>query len=153
MSSPKSTQDTGRAEERFRDALERLKQGKPVLLAKGTCVSQNNVAKEAGCDPSALRKSRYPSLIAEIQQWLQEHSATKPESVRQKTLAHRRRNRSLREKIKELKVQRDHAISLLVEADARILDLAMENARLIALQPKSNVTPIPKTSPETAAKR
>jgi len=73
---------------------------------------------------------------------VREHAADRPESLRQKTLAQRRRNRSLREKIQTLKAQRDHAVALLVEADAKILDLAMENARLVALQPQQKITPI-----------
>ena len=97
---------------------------------------------EAGCDTSALRKSRYPSLIAEIQRWVDEHGVDKPSSPRQALLAQRSSNRSLREKIEALKAQRDHALSLLGEAEARILDLTMENARLQAWQPRSNVTPI-----------
>lgn len=137
------------AEAAFREAFDRLKRGEPTLMPNGTHVSQNNVAREAGCDPSALKKSRYPSLIAEIQRWVAQHAADKPESPRQKMLAHRRRNRSLREKIETLKAQRDHAVALLVEADAKILDLAMENARLVALQPLSRITPIgrPETPP------
>jgi hypothetical protein len=137
---PDITSTIGRAEKAFRDAFERLKQGKPDLLPMETSVSQNNVAKEAGCDPSALKKSRYPSLIAEIQRWIQEHGENKPPSPRQTVLAQRSRNRSLREKIEALKAQRDNALSLLGEADSRILDLTMENARLQALRPASNVT-------------
>jgi len=55
------------AEANFRRAFERLKAGAPKVLPLGTPVSQNNVAKEAGCDSSALRKSRFPCLVAEIQ--------------------------------------------------------------------------------------
>lgn len=130
----------GNAEQAFRDSFERLKLGKPQRMPKGTPVSQNNVAKEAGCDTSALRKTRYPSLIAEIQKWVEEKNVNPAPSPRQKLLAQRSRNRSLQERIAELKAQRDHALSLLVEADAKILELATENARLAALQPRSNVT-------------
>ena len=59
------------AEQRFRQAFERLKANKPKVLEVGTPVSQNNVAKEAGCDPSALRKSRFPALVREIQAYLE----------------------------------------------------------------------------------
>lgn len=135
---------TGRAEQAFRDAFERLKLGKPERLTKGTPVSQNNVAKEAGCDPSALRKSRYPSLIAEIQQWVQDHPSGPKDSPRQAVLRQRSRNRSLKEKYDAVKQQRDHALSLLAEADAMILDLTMEVARLQALAPTRNVTPMTK---------
>lgn len=60
----------GKAELGFRAAFERLKSGATLILPPGSLVSQNNVAKEAGKDPSALRKSRYPLLIAEIQAWV-----------------------------------------------------------------------------------
>lgn len=130
---------TKRAETEFREAFERLKRNKPERLPKGTPVSQNNVAKEAGCDPSALRKSRYPSLIAEIQRWVEEYAPDKPQSRRQTILAQRERNRSLRGKLDALKIQRDHALSLLVEADAKIFELTIDNARLQALQPTLNV--------------
>lgn len=132
----------GRAESAFREAFDRLKRDKPDRLPKGTPVSQNNVAKEAGCDPSALRKARYPSLIAEIQRWIAEHAPDSSPSPRQAILAQRSRNRSLREKIEALKAERDHALSLLVEADAKILDLTMENICLQSHLPPSNVTPM-----------
>ena len=61
------------AEQRFRAAFDRLKQGSPEVLARTAAVSQNNVAKEANCDPSALRKSRFPSLVAEIQHYVEMH--------------------------------------------------------------------------------
>ncbi len=132
-----------RAEEAFRAAFERLKQGKPELLEKGARVSQNNVAKEAGCDPSALRKSRFPTLVSEIQRWSAEHGGDAPPSPRQKILAQRKKNRSLRDQIESLKAERDHAFSLLVEADAKIVDLmdtvATQKAQIDGL---SNVTPI-----------
>ncbi|RBH49257.1 hypothetical protein C3F00_035675 [Pseudomonas sp. MWU13-2860] len=132
----------GRAEKAFREAFERLKQGKPELLPKGTLVSQNNVAKEAGCVPSALRKARFPSLIAEIQLWIEENKFDPPLSPRQKILAQRRRNRSLKESIEVLQDELDQALTLLVEADMKILELIQENADLKALLPKSNVVSI-----------
>jgi len=139
---PNNVRPIGNAEKAFREAFERLKRNKPERLPMGTFVSQNNVAKEAGRDPSALKKDRYPSLISEIQHWIKQHAQEAPPSPRQTVLATRKRNRSLKEKIQALKAQRDHAISLLVEADAKILDLTMENARLQALLPASNITPI-----------
>lgn len=60
----------GKAELDFSAAFERLKCGNALILPPGSPVSQNNVAREAGKDPSALRKSRYPKLIADIQAWI-----------------------------------------------------------------------------------
>lgn len=140
MSSP-PLQVTGKAEKAFREAFERLKSGKPERLPKGAPVSQNNVAKETGLDPSALKKSRYPSLISEIQRWVEENHTEAPPSPRQKILAQRKRNRVLNLKVAALKVQRDRVASLLVEADAKIIELTMEITRLQTLLPPPNVNP------------
>lgn len=139
---PNNGAPAGEAEAAFRDAFKRLREGKPVRLPVGTQVSQNNVAKEAGCDPSALRKSRYPGLIREIQLWIEQHQTRAGATERQSALSRRRRNRTLREQLLELKSQRDHAASLLIEADSKILELTLENGRLQRQLPASNVTSI-----------
>src|SRR6266851_1893462 len=104
-----------------------------------TAVSKAETAFCEAFDPSALRKSRYPALIAEIQRWLATNRPQAPVSERQTLLSQRKRNRSLNERIEDMKMQRD---SLLVEADAKILELTLENARLRAQVPSSKVTPI-----------
>jgi hypothetical protein len=58
------------AEVNFRKAFERLKAGDTLIIPAGSAVTQNNVAREASRDPSAFRKSRYPELIGEIQEWV-----------------------------------------------------------------------------------
>ena len=114
----------------------------PLILPKGSLLTQNNVAREAGCDPSALRKSRYPRLIEEIQNWVAESGSGPTESQTRTTAKQRARNRSLRDEIKYLKAERDSATSLLLEADARIMELFIENQRLKSMQPISNVLPL-----------
>lgn len=133
----------GRAERQFREAFERLKQRKPQQLPKGTAVTQNNVAKEAGTVPSALRRARFPSLVDEIQAWIAEHREdVSQQSPRQKRLAQLSRNRDLRGRIGELEAQRDDALGKLVSAEVRIVELTMENERLRAQLPPSNVSPL-----------
>lgn len=100
------------------------------MLPKGAAVSQNNVAREAGLDPTALKKARYPTLVAEIQQWIREQPSDGNHSKRQVQMASRERNRSLRERLAIFKKQHDLAQSLLVEADATILDLFRQVGRL-----------------------
>jgi hypothetical protein len=131
-----------RAEDSFRQAFQRLKIDRPERLPKGTPISQNNVAKEAGCVPSALRKSRFPSLIAEIQRFVEDQVKISPVSPRQTMLSQRQRNRSLKDAIVALKIERDHAFSLLLEADAKILELALDNSTLQARLHVQNVFPI-----------
>lgn len=129
-----------KAELKFRDAFERLKAGKPDILPKGTPLSQNNVAKEAGVDPSALRRARFPELVADIQTWIEDHKDEAPQkSPRQMMLAQRSRNRDLQEKVKALEEQRDRALGQLLDAQSRILELTLENQRLQAQLPVSNV--------------
>jgi hypothetical protein len=139
-SAPNSTRPAGRAEKAFREAFDRLKKGKPERLPKNSFISQNNIAKEAGRDPSALRKTRFPTLIAEIQRWVIENPADTSTSPRQTVLTQRRRNRSLKDKIEAVTAERDHALSLLVEADARIVELTLENLELRAKLPAPHVT-------------
>lgn len=139
---PESVETFDNAEAAFRAAFERLKADCPVILSRGTLVSQNNVAREAGCDPSALRKSRYPELIAEIRTWISASGGDQRRSdARKKMSAKKATRRSQNQLIADLKSQRDRLASLLVEADAKILDLTLELARL---RPSSKVSPIRK---------
>jgi len=138
------------AEQRFRAAFQRLKLGKPEILPTGAFVSQNNVAKEAGCDPSALRKTRFPSLIAEIQQYVESHKEDVPKSKRQEALKRRKRNRDNQERIADLKQQRDVAVGLLADANLLIVELTEELAdtrrRLDLLKPSTLIIPFPERS-------
>ena len=122
----------GKAEAAFREAFVRLCLGCPIVLPKGTPLSQNNVAKEAGRDPSALKKDRYPALIREVQEWIAGQSQPKAPSVRQELKAARRKNQLLKQRIGELKADRDLAQSQLVQAHAKILELAQEVSMLRA---------------------
>lgn len=129
------------AEQRFRDAFERLKLSMPQVLPKGTQVSQNNVAKEAGCDPTALRKARFPLLVMEIQAWVDSHKGEQFNSTRQKAIKLRQKSRDTRETISDLKSQRDIAAGLLADANLRIVELtdqlADARARLDELRPSA----------------
>lgn len=144
------------AEAAFRNAFKRLKQSRPERLPEGTPVSQNNVAREAGRHPSALRPERYPRLISEIQRWMRDHPVQGPLSERQTTLAKRSKNRDLKARIDEIRSQRDHAVSLLVEADTKIVELTLEVAdlqakleRLEGPPPPPNVSPFrPRSTPK-----
>lgn len=134
-----SSHEIGKAELAFREAFDRLKCGRSKILPSGSKVSQNNVAREAGRDPSALKKARFPRLIEEIQRWGEEFGNTGTTNVPSKLRSQRNKNRTLREQIQALKEQRDHALSLLLEADAKILELSIENRRLLALKQTANI--------------
>lgn len=116
------------AEDRFRAAFERLKNNKPLIKAPGTSISQNNVAVEAGCDPSALRKTRFPSLIREIAAFVEIQKSKEP-SKRQVLKASRQSRADLKQQLKDVAAQRDHAQSQLLAARQRILELTAELAQ------------------------
>lgn len=129
MSSSLTSQpQVGAAESAFRAAFLRLKLGKPQVMPKGTPVTQNNVAREAGRDPSALKKDRYPGLIREIKAWVEQGSVPlkSSPSPQQAAKAARRRSSKLEERIEELKRDRDLAQSLLVSAQRELLELWRE---------------------------
>lgn len=117
------------AEQRFRQAFERLKENRPKALPKDTPVSQNNVAREAGCDPTALRKSRFPTLVREIQAYVDIYRDDRP-SKRQKILKARENRRQLKGDLAELARERDLAQSQLLSAQKRILELTHHNNSL-----------------------
>lgn len=113
------------AEERFRQAFRRLQTNATKVLKKGTPVSQNNVAKEAGCDPSALRKSRFPSLVREIQAYVELHKDEAP-SKRQTTLRQREARQKHRDQLADVIRQRDVALSQIASANRRVVELSEE---------------------------
>jgi len=104
------------AEAKFRQAFERLKASAPVLLPHGAAVSQNNVAREAGCDPTALKKSRFPALVEEIKRYVAERRPSQPTSARSRLIKARQVARSKEQLIVDIKAQRDDAALKLVEA-------------------------------------
>lgn len=127
------------AADQYRDAFERLKLDRPQLLAKGTPVTQNNVAKEAGSDPSALKKSRFPSLIAEIKNYVEQHAEERPPSLNKLNLLARQKSRTLRDRVEQVARQRDQLASLLSGADAKIIELYDRIAELEPQLPASNI--------------
>jgi len=130
------------AEKAFWEAFERLKRDEPQRLPKGTRPYEANVAREAGVSPSALKKARFPTLVASIQQWIEEHAAPPTSKDSVSGIEGRQRSRSLRQQIEALTAQRDAAISLLTSADARILELTRECERLRPAEANATVVPI-----------
>ncbi|MFD4837284.1 hypothetical protein ACFWP0_07220 [Achromobacter sp. NPDC058515] len=121
--------DSVSAEAKFRAAFDRLKNSVPQVLSAGTPVSQNNVAKEAGVDPSALRKSRFSSLISEIQAYVEIQKRESVEKAKSKAVRAQRRL-DLKSKLEQVTKQRDDAQSQLVQLQFMVIDLSQRNAKL-----------------------
>jgi Tfp pilus assembly protein FimV len=115
-SSPKS------AAELFREAFERLKSGKPINVPVGTKVSQNNVAKEAGRHPTALKKDRYGLLITEIQAYVE----AQDEEAATKRKAAGKGKRSTKKKNEDLQRQLNKAESTIEALENLVIDLKEE---------------------------
>lgn len=133
------------AEDRFRKAFERLKEGNPRVLKRGAPLTQNNVAREAGCDPSALKKTRFPSLIRQIQAYLEIHRNDQS-AVGSQTKRKRTANRSIKERLDDTVRQRDHAQSVLASANERIVELTEEVQSLRRQLNEAVVSPAHKTN-------
>ncbi|MGY6153734.1 hypothetical protein [Paraburkholderia graminis] len=116
------------AEQRYRDAFTRLKDNVPRLLPRGTPVTQNNIAREAGSDASAFRRTRYPTLHCEVQAWIKANARVDEKLEKRKKL--RRQRETLKQTVTRLKKERDSAQSELVSAHRSILDLLETNAML-----------------------
>lgn len=137
----------GRAEAMFREAFQRLKAGRPQNIPRGSKVTQNNVAKEAGVDKSALRTRRYPELCAEIAQWAAEHP-DESLSERQQTIKRRKKARGIEERLRAVTKERDRAAFRLVEAERAIIHLTRQVKHLESLLPDqhANVSPLRRDS-------
>lgn len=129
------------AESSYRNAFDRLKSGDTLVLPRGAPVSQNNVAKEAGSDPSALRKSRFPTLVAQIQNYISENQPV-TSNKSQKALAHRKRNRNIQERLEDALRERDQLSTMLNLANTKILELNERLTELEAKIPASIVIPL-----------
>ena len=107
------------AEQHFREAFERLKKNKPEVLPAGTPVTQNNVAREAGRDPSALKKDRYPLLVLEIQA----HITTEREQTSTAKRTNDNRSRAIKQKMGDHKKQVDKLSSIVAAQNDYIEEL------------------------------
>ena len=121
MSSPPNA-EVLTAEQRFRQAFERLKARQPKVVSPDATplVSQNNVAKEAGCDTTALKKARFPALVREIKAYVELHKETEPAANRG---ARRNQTRTVEERNRDAIKQRDLCQSMLASAELRIVEL------------------------------
>ena len=121
-----------KAERAFREAFERLKGGLPEVLPHGARVSQNNVAKEAGRDPSALKKDRFPELVRDIQEWVRKHVS--PAADPQSDQRAQAKIAELKATIASLVEQRDRMASELLSAKHKIFEQWQKIQRLEAVE-------------------
>ena len=122
----------GKAEANFREAFERLTTNCPKVLPRGARVSQNNVAREAGVSPTALRKERYPDLCKQIYAWELANRKDQETAGEDLAVGKKKRRRSPQQINKDMKRQRDAALSRLVLAETSIVNMLNEIEQLKA---------------------
>ncbi len=148
MSPKQPDRVVSRAERHFREAFDRLKAGRPQNIPKGKKLSLASVAREAGLVRSALKRSRFPELYGEIEQWVEAHKDDPDQGTPYKrSLVARTANRDLRKRNEEMRHQRDHAVAQAVVLAERVLELTIENQRLEAHLGLDNVKPFVKSGP------
>lgn len=112
--------------ELFSDAFERLKQNKPVNIPLGSPITQNNIAREAGRDPSALRAERYPELLQKIQTYI--HSSK--EQTERNGKSSKNRSRNIEKRLRDCMKQREQLLSVCHSQQIYIEELLDEISRL-----------------------
>jgi len=110
------------AEQAFQEAFERLKKNKPKILPKDSKITQNNIAREANRDPSALKKDRYPLLVLTIQAYIKSQS----EQFQTKKQNTDNRTRSNKRKMADCEKQREKLASI-VEAQALYIEELLDS--------------------------
>ena len=127
MSPPRGNERaTASAEEEYRKAFERLKNRAPINLPLRSAVSQKNVALEAGKEESALKRSRFPDLVAEIKRYVEDHASNKQK--RDELSAANAKIEKLQSQLTQAIELRDEALSKLHIAELLILDLRKDCA-------------------------
>lgn len=91
-------------------------------------MSQNEVAREAGRDPSAFKKSRYPIAVMKVQNYIQQQNEKK-EAKKNST---DNRKRTDKEKIADQRNQIDKLSSIVAAQNLTIQNLLTEIAQLKA---------------------
>ncbi len=120
------------AEVEYRKAFNRIIEGKAVRVDKTASPTLANIAREAGKDPSALKKSRYPGFISEVESFNQVSGSVKDETDRSLTAqlkSARQENKRLREEYELLSIERDQSHSRVLNLQQAIVELSFEIER------------------------
>lgn len=121
--------DDSAAAQMYLDAFKRLATNAPINLGKGTPVTQNNVAKEAGKDPSALKLSRFPGVIKKIKIYLE---LTSGEELKKRVLNAKvkKGKLSLKARVSALTEELSESQSKLLSVERRLVEALEETAEL-----------------------
>lgn len=117
------------AEQEYRDAWQRIKEGKPIRIPVGSPATLANIAREAGKDPSALKRSRFPSLVHEIEidnQLIAELPAYVDRSLSSQLKGARNENRRILLDMDVLRAERDALKSQVLNLQLALLERSQQ---------------------------
>lgn len=127
------------AEQEYRDAFERIITGCPIRIPVGSLPTLANIAREAGRDPSALKKSRYPAFVRDVEQHneiVASLSGSRDRSLSAQLSGARQENRELCRDKEQLAIEKYKLQSDCLNLQGALLAAALE---LSEYKPKSNV--------------
>lgn len=127
------------AELEYREAFERIVNGCPIRIPAGSLPTLANIAREAGRDPSALKKSRYPAFVRDVEQHnelVSSLSGNRDRSLSSQLSGARQENRELGKEKEQLSIEKYKLQSDCLNLQSAILAMALE---LDEYRPKSNV--------------
>ena len=113
------------AEQEFRAAWQRIKDGKPIRITVGAPATLANIAREAGKDPSSLKRSRYPLLVHEVEtdnQLIAELPASVDRSLSSQLNGARDENRRILLDMDVLRAERDALKSQVLNLQLALLE-------------------------------
>ncbi|MBC3421864.1 MULTISPECIES: hypothetical protein [Pseudomonas] len=127
------------AEDEYRKAFKRLVEGKALRIDKKSATTLANIAREAGRDPSALKRSRYPTFVSEVEFHNENVGSTlerRDRSLSAQLASARAENKSLRARCLGLSAERDAAQSKVLNLQQVLVEKSFQ---LEGLEGPSNV--------------
>ncbi|QXI32034.1 hypothetical protein [Pseudomonas promysalinigenes] len=115
------------AEAEYRKAFRRIVEGKAVRVEKGSKPTLANIAREVGRDPSALKKSRYPTFVAEVEAYVESCGSVlepRDRSLSTQLASARAENKALRQRCAILTDERDAAQSKVLNLQMSLVEKA-----------------------------
>lgn len=128
------------AEIEYRKAFRRVIEGKALRVDKMASPNLASIAREAGKDPSALKKSRYPIFISEVESFNNNVSSAGERidrSLSAQLKSARSENKKLRECYEQLTIERDESHSRVLNLQLALVEMSF---MVDGLEKPSNIT-------------
>lgn len=124
-------------EKELRNALIRLKHGRPKIVDKKRKLSISALAEEAGVSDSTIH-NRYPEIAAEVREIMGKAMMEQRDEKRDALKLEKEKNRELRQYIEKLEtdIKKLASINATLTSENQILKAAAENDKIVLLHRK-----------------